>query len=285
MSGKKETTQESSQKRDPWAAAVPGLTSATNTLTNFANSSGANSIYEGDRYAGMGDVTRQGYDNLANNGGFDQSRNYYENILSGNTLSPSNPYLQDLQRSVMSSVMPGVNSTFSRSGMTGSTAHQGVLTRSLTDGMAQPLFSLYENERQRQDNAAAVLPSLYGQNATAQIQSGQAFDQDRQGVLDNDRQVWEERRTAPIRGTMDVLPSLIGLGNVGGTSSGTTTTSQASDPWQTVAGLGGIAAGAAMNYATGGASGALSGASGAMGMFGQQAPVVNPWQTNTYSRI
>ena len=228
----------------------------------------------------MGDQTKAGYDALANNGGFEQSRDYYESVLSGDKMSPDNPHLKNLQNSVLSSVMPSVNSTFSRSGMTGSSAHQGVLTRSITDGMAQPLFNLHENERQRQERAAGVLPQLYGQNAAAQIQAGSAYDQDRQNQINADRQAWEDERLAPIRGTMDVLPSLIGLGNVGGTSSGTTTQTQQQSPWQTAAGLGSMAAGAAMNFAMPGSGMMLSSMGGAMGgggLFGGGQSMGHPY--------
>lgn len=275
MSSESRQTSQSESSSDPWAPAQPMLRNAAGRIDRFLGNENANAVYDGERYAGMGDMTRDGYERLANNGGFEQSRDYYEGVLRGDHMSPSNPHLQNLQNSISASVMPGVNSVFSSSGMTGSSAHQGVLTRAMTDGMARPLFNLHESERQRQERAAGVLPQLYGQDAAARIQAGQAFDQDRQNQLNTDRQLWEEQRLAPVRGVMDMFPYMTGLGQMGSESTSSTTQTQRPSDMQTAIGIGSAVGGMAMNaFAPG-----MGSMMGMMGSMGGGMGGGNPWMS------
>ncbi|MGB1214834.1 MAG: tail fiber domain-containing protein [Pikeienuella sp.] len=69
----------------------------------------------------------------------------------------------ELKQSVMESVMPGINATFSNSGMTGSDLHQQNLAKGLATGMS----GLIDNAENRAIGAAQMLPTL-GQYRTDQ---------------------------------------------------------------------------------------------------------------------
>ena len=80
--------------------------------------------------------------------------------LAGEYLG-QNPYLDQLQESVMSTVMPGVDTQFNlASGRFGSPAHAEALSRGVTRGMAPYLFGEYGAERGRQQAAAGMAPSM-----------------------------------------------------------------------------------------------------------------------------
>lgn len=269
MGGRQTSTQTTQQSRDPWSPATAGLTQSATMLEDYLRSPASTQTFQGPLTAAMSGNTRTGINNLVNNRGFDDATGYYRNVLDGGFMGRDNPYLADLQGAVRSAVMPGVNSVFSNAGMTGSSAHQGVLTRAMTDGMAQPLFNLHESERQRQERAAQALPALYGQQAMAQIQGGQLQEGYDQREIDSARMRFEMDRLAPLQGVNAVLPSLATLGNMGGDQTGTTTTSQKKDPWQTVAGLGAMGLGMA--------TGMPGLGMGMSGMFGAMAPAANPW--------
>ncbi|MGI9490505.1 MAG: hypothetical protein ACR2RF_32350 [Geminicoccaceae bacterium] len=72
-----------------------------------------------------------------------------------------NPYLDQLQQSVMSTVMPQVDSQFNMaSGRFGSPAHAEAMGRGVSTGMAPYLFNEYGNERARMMQASGMAPGL-----------------------------------------------------------------------------------------------------------------------------
>lgn len=179
------------------------------------------------------------------------SADYYQNVVNGDYLKEGNPYTQAVIDSITSSVMPSVNGTFSSAGLDGSTLHQGSLTKALTQGMAQPLFSNYQNERSMQQNAAAALP-------------GAALNASDTGAALN---------TLPISSSLTPYASQ-------------TQTSQTKQPlWQTIAGGGLAAAGLLAAPYTGGAS--LSTLGAMQGMMGNPAGMdmgLNNWGSGTTIR-
>lgn len=186
MGGSKQTQTSTAT---PYKAAQPLLDAQAGAATNYINDPNAT--------AGAG-----------------AARDYYQNVVNGDYLTEGNPYTQAVIDSVRSSVMPGVNGSFSSAGLDGSTLHQGSLTKALTQGMAQPLFQNYQNERGMQQNAAAALP-------------GAEFAASGAGAATN---------TLPISSSLTPYASQ-------------TQTSQTKQPlWQTIAGGGLAAAGLATGY-------------------------------------
>lgn len=221
MSGSKQT-QTMSQTRDPYIQAKPAIDQSISGVQQWLSNPASSAAYQG----GMSGWTQQGLDNLAASKGAGQSADYLTKVLNGDFL---NPYQSDLDNSIIASVMPSVNATFSNAGMAGSTAHQGALTQGLTSGLAAPRYQNYAAERAAQQAAAGMLPGVDNQIAQNQIAAGQA----KEGY---DRAQFEENRTAGLRPYLETQGVLSTYGNMGGTSSGTTTTASKPSLAQTIAG-------------------------------------------------
>lgn len=223
MGGSKQTQTSTAT---PYAAAKPLINAQTNAATDYINNPNSP-----ERQAAQ------------------SSADYYQNVVNGDYLKEGNPYTQAVIDSITSSVMPSVNGTFSSAGLDGSTLHQGSLTKALTQGMAQPLFSNYQNERSMQQNAAAALP-------------GAALNASDTGAALN---------TLPISDSMKPYATQ-------------TQTSQTQQPlWQQIAG-GGLAAAALLGApATGGSSlGLLGAANSAMGNPAGTNQALHDFGANTY---
>ncbi len=250
------------QTRDPYAPSQPLFQQSADIMKKYLDDPNSTAVYDGQRTVGPSDYTKQGVDALANNKGYDQSRDYMSRTLKGDYLT-NNPELANLQQSVRSSVMPGLNATFAKSGMMGGTMHQGAVMRGLTDGMAAPMFQNYENERNRQQQAAGLLPQLDQANAQNKLTAGQmseGYDRERIGA---DMQKWQEQQDAPLRALQKTYPMISNLGQQGGTQ----TTTQQANPWEVGAGVGMMGLQTMMGVPTGvGGFGSLG--AGMRGMFG-----------------
>jgi len=243
--GSSKQTQSSSQKRDPYAPAKPAINQAIGGVQNWMNDPSSAAAYDYTPNA----MTSQGIDKLGGASGANQSSAYLSDVLSGKYLNADNPFQSDLDANIRASVMPSINSTFSQAGMSGSTAHQGALMQGLTSGLAAPRYAQYQNERGAQGSAAGLLPQVDAQAAQQQIQAGQL----REGY---DKAQFDENRTAGLRPYQETAGLLQGYGNMGGSSTGTTTNT-------TTPSLGSQIAGGAMA-----GLGMMTGIPG-MGMIGQ----------------
>jgi hypothetical protein len=243
--GSSKQTQKQTQTRDPYNPAKPAIDQSIKGVQSWLNNPASKQAYQGD----MSDWTKQGLEHLAGAGGATQSRDYLSGVLNGDYLNAGNPYQADLDASIKAAVMPGVNSTFSQSGMSGSTLHQGALMQGLTSGLAAPRYQNYQMERGNQQQAAGMLPGVdatIGQQQVAAGQSQEAYD----------RAKFEEQRLAKLRPYLETQGILQGYGNMGGTTTGSTTS-------KSTPSLGSQIAGGAMT-----GIGMMSGIPG-MGMIGQ----------------
>lgn len=240
LSSKKQSTQSgtSTQTADPYGPAAGGINAGLGMATSYLNNPASQGVYGGDRVADLSGMTRQGMAGLAGNTGYGTAENYYRDVVGGDYLNAGNPYISQVQQSVNDAVMPGINATFGRSGMTGSTIHQNQLAQGLSNGMAGHLFANYENERNRQAQAAGMLPAMLRQQATDQITAGGIDDQHRQNVLNAAMQQFEEQRTAGIRPVAEAMPYLMQGGQAFGTRTGqsTTTNTSQSSPFDQILG-------------------------------------------------
>lgn len=256
--------------KNPYGPSQPLFNQTAGILKDYMNNPASNAVYDGQRSVDPSAYTQQGIDAMANNQGYQQARDYYTKTLNGDYLSPDNSYLKNLQSSVQSAVMPGVNATFAKSGMLGSTLHQGSLTRALTDGMAAPMFANYQNERGMQNAAAGALPGLDQSRAQALMAAGQATEGYQREKMAADWQKWQETQDAPLKALSKAYPYISDMGKQGGVSTQTTS----SNPWQTAAGIGMAGLGMLSGGGFGGASGLMSGA--------QAASLYNPYAGQGY---
>lgn len=268
MSGSRSTTKtKSTSSNSAWAPAEPYLQSGVQGLGDWMTGAGATS-YQGPRVADLSAQTQQGIDRMMASPGASTSANYYNDVLSGRWLDQGNPYMERLQDAVRASVMPSINNQFSGNGLFGSTAHQASLSQGLGRAMAEPLFAAYENERNRQQQAAGQLPGVDQIISGNYLQAGNIIDRHAQALLDAQQQQFEADRAAPVRGIMEAMPTLSGVGGQFGTQTQNSTQTTRSTPAVGQQIAGGALMGASLLAApmTGGAS--LAGLGAGAGMMG-----------------
>ncbi|WP_072389516.1 hypothetical protein [Hyphomicrobium sp. CS1BSMeth3] len=237
MSTKQKST--SNTTKDPYAPAIPGLTSAASGITSWMNNPANAQAYSGPRVAGMSDQTSAGLDALYDSAGAKQTEGFLSDTVGGKYLEQGNPYMEQLMSSIRANVMPSVNSRVSAAGMApGSSVDQALVSRELTNATAQPLFQTYENERQRQMQAASQLPGVSQGIMGNMLSAGQAREGYAQRDIDAARQAWEEQRMAGLRPYAEALPYISQIGAAGGTGSETKTASVTPNPLQTALGVG-----------------------------------------------
>jgi hypothetical protein len=261
--GKTKTVNNTSQQRDPYAAAAPGLQSAGAGVTNWMNSPQAATSYSGPRVAQMSGQTQRGLDAMTASTGARQAESYLSDTVGGKYLATDNPYLQQLQDATRASVMPSINSRVSSSGMApGSSVDQALVGREMTRAMAQPLFNTYQNERGLQQQAAGMLPGVSQGIIGNQINAGQLAEGYDQRNIDAQRQAFEEARIAGLRPYAQGTDVLAKIGASGGTTTETSTRYVQPSPVQQI--VGGAMMAGSLFTPTGMFGGGLPG----LGMFG-----------------
>lgn len=222
MGSSKSTQKTTSQStKDPWGPSQTLLKNSANTLDDWMKSPQATSVYQGDRTIDPSPQTNRAVEFINNRGGTEAASGYLQQLIDSPGRNPAiDPLLDMIQRRVTAQT----NANFSNRGTTGGTMHQSSLAQGLSDGLAQPLFSAYENDQQRRMQAASMLPGIEGQRYSQLAQAGQlseSYDRER---LAADRQRFEEERLAPIRGATEVLPYATQIGQLGGSQAGTSKT-------------------------------------------------------------
>jgi len=259
--GKSKETQNSTITKSPYDPAQPAIKQSISGVQNWLSNPASSAAYQG----GMSGWTKQGLDNLGASTGAKASSDYLQRVVNGDYLNAGNPYQSDLDASIRSAVMPSINATFSNAGMAGSTMHQGMLMKGLTEGLAAPRYQNYQAERSAQGQAAGLLPQVDAQAAQQALTAGQI----KEGY---DKAQWDENRTAGLRPYLETQGLLGTYGNMGGTSTGTSTSSSSPSLGQQI--LGGGMMGLSM----------LGGGSNPLGMIGAQTRGlfggnvgINPW--------
>jgi hypothetical protein len=263
---KSSTNQTTSQVKDPYAPAKPLINQSIGGVQDWLNNPMSSEAYTG----GMSDMTKEGLGLLGGAQGAKTSSAYLTDVIGGKYLNADNPHQAAMDEAIKASVMPGINSSFSANGMGGSTMHQGMLMKGLTQGMAAPRYQQYQNERNAMGQAAGMLPGVDAMAGEQVLRAGQYQDA-------FDRGQWEDQRMAGLRPYLETGGLLQGYGNMGGSSQGTSqgTTTSSSNPSLGSQILGGGMMGLGM---MGGMPGL--GMGGMMGAFnGGNAPQGSlPWQ-------
>ena len=235
MGKSKSTTvqnQQTSNTNTAYAPVKPVLDAGAITMNNFMSNPEANAVYSGPRVADLSGATQTGLGMMQDSTGANDAMAYYRGIM-GQGAGQNNPQIQAMQDAIKRQVMAANNAQFSRSGMTGGTAHQESLAKGLSDGMAQPLFSAYENDMNRQMSAAGNLANTDQMRIGNQMGAGQVLDSYGQAKINADMQKFEEDRTAPLKAWSEVAPLATQIGSTFGTQNGTmngTTTQSSQQP-------------------------------------------------------
>ena len=164
-------------------------------------------FYEGQTYADQSQASQgaaQGMGNFSSQ----PSQDYLSSVLGGDYLG-MNP---SMQQAVMNPAMQGVNDQFNSMGRYGSGANQ---QQSQFAGM-QALMPYYDAERQRQQQAAQLLPQAQANDYQTQLQGGQLQEQYAQQPIDEAMQRNQFANQQPLmqaQAMRDLISPLFGVSN------------------------------------------------------------------------
>lgn len=162
------------------------------------------SYYPGNTVAGFTPAQQTGLDmgiNRATEGSplNAAAGNYLTGAINGDYAKQflGSPADSALFQSIQDKVAPAVNSMAGLTGRAGSGAHEGVMTRELTNAYAPIAAQMYGQERQLQQGAAGMAPNQAGQDYLDIGQLlGYGGQQQQQGQMDINAQVakhdWEQ---------------------------------------------------------------------------------------------
>lgn len=269
--GKSSSSTSSTQKTTPYAPVSGTLEQGSNIMSGYLSNPNSTAVYQGPRVADLSGDTQAGQQMLRDSTGANASQDYLTSLLNSSANIADNPQVQAMQDAIRRQVQATTNATFSSAGTVGGTQNQNVLAKGLADGLAQPLFSAYENDQARRMQAAGLLPQVGQQIISNQLGAGQITDSYNQNKINADMQKFEDERTAPIKAWSEVAPIATQMGQAFGTTTGQSKTKQNQSLGSQLLG-GALTAGGLLSGVPG-----LSSALG--GMFGATTPNValQPW--------
>jgi hypothetical protein len=234
----------------------PAVTATTNNLLgklDTATNAGV-PVFDKSLFAGAGPTTIGAQDaSLAAAGNPDYASGVsgaiksFGNTAAGNDFGMNDPGYARLRQNAIDDALKNVGAGFTASGRFGGGSYTDQATKSAFDAASGLDYANYQNDITRQQQAAALLPSLYGaaQQPSATMGAvGAAQDANSQGALlgENDR---FQRKNGNLWDTLGRASSIL-AGTAG--ASGNTTTNSTTTPttpwWQSLGGLGISAAGA-----------------------------------------
>jgi len=260
--GSSESTTTSSQSREPWAPAIPyleqllgkvgnqmgntGLTgrenSALNQLQRLSNQPVQN-------VGQMRDLTRDLFRTKDYSGnvmsGYEDYKAALSPFASGEYVDPTkNAQLQGYLSTIQNDVANRTNAMFAGAGRDLSGANQNALARGISEGTAPVLYNAYNDERNRQLSAidniynggntaattAAGLNKLANDQRMLGYQSQQAMTAAQSAPALMQLQVEAMRRGIPMQNLGQIASMLLPLGQMGGSSYGSSTTESEQSP-------------------------------------------------------
>lgn len=267
MGGKTKTTTKSSQSNAAYEPYKPVIDQGANISQSYLNNPNSTAVFEGPRIAEMSADTQAGIGQLRDSQGATTSRDFLTGLL-GQGAGENNPAIAAMQDKLRRQVQAQVNAQFSSAGTVGGSQHQGTIAQGFADALAQPLFSAYENDSNRQLQAAGMLPGVDQGIINNRLGAGEIQDSYNQNRINSDREEFEDRRTAPIRAWNEVAPWASQIGSQFGTQNGTQTQTTKTPLSQQV--LGGA-------LALGGLASGVGGLGAVGGMIGKMGTTASPW--------
>lgn len=164
------------------------------------------------------------------------------NIASGNDFGTNDPTYAALRAQNTQDALDAVGSQFTNSGRFGGDSYARAAGEGVANALDQLDYTNYQNDQQRQLAAAQMLPQAYqaGQ-LPAEIQAGvgSAQDQNQQGILSGQADLYNRQTQAPLSWLQGITSAAAG----NAATAGQTQTSSTQVPWWQ-AGLGALATGA-----------------------------------------
>lgn len=243
MSGGGSKTQKQTVNNSPWKGQVPYL----DTLFKDARKlyeQGPIEYYPGQTVAGLSPGQTGALDATITRGLEGSPLNkassgYLQDVLGGKYLNAENPYFQ----TVANRARQAADSTFAGSGRYGSGYHAGAVA----DSVGALAYQDYQNQLGRMDQAAALAPTVAGQDfvdLNAALGAGNQYQQQLQNQINADMERYNFQQQAPYA-NLAAFQDFIS-GQYGGQTQTIAPTQQAS-PWQQLFGTALSAAGTAGN--------------------------------------
>jgi hypothetical protein len=180
--------------------------------------------------------------NPAFTGGINGTISSLGNIASGNDFGTNDPTYAALRAQNAQQALDTVGSQFTNSGRFGGDSYLRAAGEGVTNALDQLDYTNYQNDQQRQMQAANLLPQTYqAAQLPAEIQAGvgSAQDQNQQGILSGQADLYNRQNTAPLSWLQGITSAAAG----NAASAGQTTTQSQQVPWW-MAGLGALSTGA-----------------------------------------
>lgn len=210
----------------PWKPAQPYLTQGMRWLDNLYKSGGMTTDYSGDWVADMTPEQMQAIQGIAGTAG---SNNAMLGDAAGSLLGLATGQTQagDWDRiaaDTIQKIMPGINSSFAGSGMTGSTLHQQNLSQGMSQGLGMAANDFQNQAVQQQLGATGALGGVLGQimgNQEAALGAQDRIQQQEQNELDSQYQNSLLGQNADFDALSNYLSVISGIAGLGGQSTGT----------------------------------------------------------------
>lgn len=202
-------------------------------------------------YSPSGATTQQGWQSAlgaANNPNFTNSINgaikSFGNTAAGNDFGQNAPGYANLRQNAIDDAIKNVGAGFVNSGRFGGGSYTDQATKSAFDAASGLDYTNYQNDIQRQQQAAQMLPGLFSAGqlpASIYGSVGAAQDANQQGILQGNADLYTRQQQAPLQWLQGVTSAAAGNAAGSGTTTTGTQTTPATPWWQTAigAGLGG----------------------------------------------
>ncbi len=215
MSGGGGKTQTQKSTNEPYKAQQPFINKLFNRAENLYQQ-GPIQYYPDQTYAGMSPVSQQALQGITKRGTEGSPLNqassgYLQDVLGGKYLNRQSPGWD----AVANATRAAADSTYAGLGRYGSGAHDTAVGQAL--GGLQ--YQDYSNQLNRMDQAAALAPTIAGQDfvdLNAVNQAGQQYQGELQNQINADMQRYNFRQQAPYNNLQDYQNFI--NGNFGGSS-------------------------------------------------------------------
>lgn len=223
-------TQTSGLSNEAMKSAATTIGNQLNTQLNTGVKPYTQSMVPGlssQTQAGVGALTNNP-NNAAYGSSIGNTMNDFGAIASGQRFGMNDPGYAAMRENLIDDVTSSTNAAFNASGRFGGGSNVESLSRGLTSGLSAMDYANFQNDQQRQTQAAQMLPGLYSASnmpAAASLQAGQLMDQWNTAKAQDDARIFDATQNAGWN-TLQRGGAIFG-----GTApvSGTTTTE--SQPW------------------------------------------------------
>lgn len=152
----------------------PQITGAANSITNAYNQAAPGLQAGADKFGGILDSVIARYN--AGDPTLEAGRKYATDVLGGRYLGEGNPYLQSMIDLAGNDVSNQVTASLGTRGLTGGSAHSGIVSKAVADKALGLRYADYGAERDRMGQAVSQIPGLIAAENGILDPAFQAYD-------------------------------------------------------------------------------------------------------------